>query len=125
MADKRIADHLLTKTYTAGEALEANRFVKGDTGDAEGRTVIYADAGEAAIGVNRDKLALGQLADIVLAGTAYLMTSENVTINDPVSADADGKAQVASGTDQVLGRAVSNANSGGYVKVLLGVGGAF
>ena len=122
-ADKLIGDHLLTKTKTAGEDLLGNRFVKVDTTDDT--LVYYADAGEAGIGVNREAVKTGQLANVVLHGTAFVTTSENVAAGDPISADADGKAQIATATEQVLGRAFGNANSGDAVLVVLGVGGIF
>ena len=121
MADRPIADHVLTKTFTAGEELEGNRFVKRVTG---GNTVVYADSGEGAIGVVRDKIAIAKLADIILVGTAFVMTSENVAADSLVSADTDGKAQATAGSEQVLGKALTDANSGEYVKVLLSIGGA-
>ena len=122
-ADKFIGDHQLTKTKTAGENLEANRFVKVDTTDDS--LVFYADAGEAGIGVNRDKVNTGQPADIVLIGTAYVTAAGNVAAGDPVAAAADGKADVATTANQVVGRALKNANVSDPVLVLLGVGGIF
>lgn len=127
MTDTRIADHILTKTFIADEALIANRFVKGvTTTGAEGSLphCVYADAGEAGLGVVRDGVDSGDLVDVVIEGTAYVLTSENIDISDLVSADTDGKAQVATSTDKILGRSMSAANTGEYCKVLLGGGGA-
>lgn len=125
MADKAIGDALLTKTHIADEELEGNRFVKLVTATGIIPHVVYADAGEKACGVNRDKIAIGKLADIVKIGTAWVTTSENIAATDPIAADADGKAQVATATDQVLGQAQSDANSGEKVLVLLSIGGIF
>jgi hypothetical protein len=119
MADKFIGDHLLTKTHRADEIIEGNRFVKLVTATGLQPHVVYADAGEQAIGVNRDKVASGQLCDVVLKGTAFVMTSENIAAGEMVSADADGKAQVAAGGDAVMGIANTDANSGEMVLVEL------
>ena len=119
MADKHIADHGLTKTHQADEALEGNRFVKPVTATGVAPHVVYADSGEVAIGVNRDKIDSGKLADIVYDGTAYVMTSENIAAGQLVSSDNDGKAQVLAGSEYLCGVAVSDANSGEFVKVKL------
>lgn len=125
MADKYIGDALLTKTHIADEDLAAMRFVKLVTSTGQQPHVVYADAGEAATGVCRDAYDSGKLADIVLVGTAWVTTSENVAAGEAVSADADGKAQVAASTEQVMGQAQTDANSGDAVLVLLGLGGIF
>jgi hypothetical protein len=125
MADKAIGDHLLTKTHVADVALEANRFVKLVTATGVTPHVVYADAGEAAVGVTRDAYAIGKLADIVKIGQAYVTASENIAAGQAVSADASGKAQVAASTEQVLGQAQTDANSGDVVLVLLSLGGIF
>jgi hypothetical protein len=125
MADKFVGTHLLVKTHRADEALEANRFVKLVTATGLQPHVVYADAGEAAVGVTRDKYALSDYSDIIKIGEAFVMTSENVAAGQAVSADADGKAQVAGGAEQVLGQAQTDANSGDPVLVLLSLGGIF
>ncbi len=122
-ADKAIGDPVLVKTYTAGEALEANRFVKVDT--TTDTLVVYADAGEAAIGVNRDAAASGDVVDIVMLGRWPVLAAGNITAGDPIAAAADGKAEVATTANQVIGRATQNANVATNVNVLLGVGGIF
>lgn len=124
MTDKKIGDHKLTKTHVADEAIPANRFVKVVTATGSGTVhVVLADSGEAGCGVSRDTYASGELADVVLIGQAYVLTSENVAAGNIVSADNDGKAQVAAAAEHVMGRAMSDANSGEYVLVLLGYGG--
>lgn len=125
MADKFIADHGLVKTHVADEALAANRFVKGATGTGDPPHVVYADAGDPAIGVTRDAYASGELADIIYNGTAYVMTAANIAVNDPIQAAADGACDVATTADNVLGIAVGEANSGTPVKVKLGYAGIF
>lgn len=125
MADAAIGDHKLTKTHVADEALAAHRFVKLVTATGTTPHVVYADAGEAACGVTRDAYASGKLADIVKMGQAYVETVENVAAGEAISAAADGKAQVATTAEQVLGQAQTDANSGEPVLVLLALGGIF
>lgn len=125
MADAAISDHKLTKTHVADEALEAHRFVKLVTATGVTPHVVYADAGEAACGVTRDAYAIGKLADIIKMGQAYVTTVENIAAGQPVGAAADGKAAVAVATNNVLGQAQTDANSGEPVIVLLSLGGIF
>ncbi len=119
MADIRIGDHQLTKTHQANEAIEGNRFVKPVSG--EGFIVphvVHAEGNEVTIGVNRDGVASGQLADIVYRGTAYVLTSGIVAAGALVGCDTDGKAKVYT-SGYVCGTAVSDANSAEFVKVIL------
>jgi hypothetical protein len=126
MADKHIADALLTKTAIADEDLEGNRFVKFATGTGlEGALphAVYADAGDAANGVTRDKISSGKLADIIYAGTAFVEAAGNIDASALVAAANDGKAQTAVGGNSINGIAAGAANTNGFVKVELGVGG--
>jgi len=120
MADKHIGQHLLTKTYTAGEALTGNRFVKRVS---TGNTVVYADSGELACGVVRDTIAISKLADVVLTGTAFVEASENVAAGLVVAAENDGKVKPAGGGHYILGTSLTDANTGEFCEVLLGTGG--
>lgn len=119
MAEKHIADHGLTKTHVADANLEGNRFVKPVTATGIIAHVVYAGSGEVVLGVTRDKIDSGKLADIVYDGTAYVETSENIAAGELVSSDADGKAQVLAGVEYLCGVAVTDANSGEFVKVKL------
>lgn len=125
MADIFIGDHLLTKTHTSDEALEGNRFVKLVTATGIQPHIVYADAGEAACGVVREKIATAKLANVVQVGTAYVMTAENIAAGQAVAAANDGKAAVAASTNQILGQAMTDANSGEMVLVLLSLGGIY
>lgn len=123
MADKYIGDAVLTKTHIADEALAAMRFVKLVTATGQQPHCVYADAGESATGACRDAYASGELADVVLVGTAWVTTAENIAAMQLVSAAADGKAAVSAATNYILGIAQTDANSGDPVLVLLGIGG--
>lgn len=125
MTDKRIGDHLLTKTHVADEAIPSNRFVKTVTATGVTNHVTLADQGEKSIGVSRDTYASGELVDVVYMGTAYVLAVENIATLDYVAPEADGKASVAASTEHVRGIALTDANSGEYVLVLLSVGGIY
>jgi hypothetical protein len=125
MADKFIGDSGLVKAHIADEALAVNRFVKGVTQTGPPPHVVYSDAGEVSIGVTRLPYASGEVADIIYDGTAYVMTSVNIAVNDPIAAAADGACAVATTSNHVLGIAVGEANSGTPVLVKLGYGGIF
>ena len=125
MADKLIGSHLLVRTHTADMAIPANRFVKlvGSTGAQPHCTL--AGAGEAAVGVSRDGYDSGDLVDVVKAGEAWVLAIGNIGVGQPVAAAADGKADVATTANIVVGTAQTDANASEYVLVLLGQGGIF
>lgn len=125
MADKAIGDHKLVKTHTADEAIETNRFVKLVTATGVQPHVVKAGAGEAACGVSYGAYASGELVDVVKQGQAFVTTSANIAAGAAVAADAGGMAITAASTNQVLGQAQTDANSGEMVLVLLSLGGIF
>lgn len=126
MADKRIGDHLLTKTHVADEDIPANRIVKVMTATGSPTNhVTLADQGEKGIGISRDTYSSGKLVDVVYAGTAWIECAENITALDYIAPEADGKASVAAATEHVIGQALTDANSGGFVLAKLGVVGIY
>lgn len=81
-----------TKTFLAGEALEAFRRVKLDTTTAG--QVVYADAGDPAIGVTETVAASGANVAVRLntaAGTMKVECAGAVSIGDAIYGAADGK----------------------------------
>jgi len=126
MADKYVGTHLLVKTHKTDEAIAANRFVKLVTATGAQPHVVYADGGDPAVGVSRDGYASGEYADIVKIGEAWVeVGGSNIAVGQPIQADTDGKAEVATTADIVLGTAQTDANAGEFVLVLLGQGGIF
>jgi len=124
--DKLIGDALLTKTFQANEALAANRFVKLVSQSGPKPKVGYADGGEDAVGVTRDDYRINDQADVVMLGTAYVeVGGSNITAGAVIQADTDGKAEVATTADIVMGKALTDANAAGFVLVLLGNGGIY
>ena len=85
------------KGFTAGENLEAYRRVK-----LSGGTVVYADAGEAFIGVTTEKKSSGEIIDVALKGshrTFKVEAAEAFSQGAALYGAADGKVQdTASGT---------------------------
>lgn len=125
-ADRAIGDHILTKTHIADEDIIGNRFVKLVTPVTTLMPhIVYADAGDAACGVARTDIDNGKIGDVVKMGQAWVTTSENIAAGQSVSADNDGKAQVAGSGEIVLGEAQNDANSGELVLVLLSLGGIY
>jgi hypothetical protein len=124
MADRAIGDHILTKTHTADEAIEANRFVKLVTATGVQPHVVHATDGDAAIGVSRTAADSGKLCDVVIMGTAWVLAAENISAGDLVASADAGQAEVADSTDKIIGQAHTDANSADLVLVRLSVGGA-
>ena len=123
MADKLIpASALYVRSHIADEALPANRFVKLVTATAH---VVFADQGEAGVGVTRDGYDSGNLADIIHIGAAYVDCSENVDCGVSVCAENDGKAMPATTGDFVLGVALTAGSTSVPALILLSHGGIF
>lgn len=107
-------------TAKAGEALARGRFVKfSAAADAQDPlTVVYADAGDDAIGVTRDVSASGDMAAIVLLNAGVLLAESGATLAAGAKCyvGADGKL-AATGSGQPL-TVLEVAASGDLVKVL-------
>lgn len=108
------------KTFVAGEALEAFRRVKLDTGS--GSSVVYADGGDSFIGVTQEKVDSGDNVVVRLktTGKTFKMVAEEAFAEGATLYGADdGKVKdTASGTAQ--GTALEEATADGdIVEVLL------
>lgn len=106
-------------TFTAGEALEPYRRVKLD--GANEKQVVYADAGEQAIGVTVDRSAITEKAAVHLfnrPGTFEIESAGAVTVNANVYGAADGKVDdTAAGL--YLGKALkASAGTGEVIEIL-------
>lgn len=102
---------LLTITKTAGEDLPANRFVGYDGN--------LCAANEVALGTTELAWSNGEKASIIVEGIVILESASTFFAGDDVCTGADGKAVAQAGSNPVVGKALSNASSGGYVQVLL------
>jgi hypothetical protein len=95
-------------TVQAGEALAQYRRVKIESGTTEDPPeVVYADAGEAAIGVTVDAAANGDLVAIVpvnMTGLQYVTAAGAFARGAALYADADGKVSTT-----VVGSSVGTA----------------
>lgn len=99
-------------TLTAGEALARHRLVKLDS---TARQVIYADAGEEAIGVTRASAKSGAAVAIWLLnkeGTTTCVASGAISAHAKVYTDADGKVTATAG-GKLAGVALQAASSDG------------
>lgn len=123
LADKPVPDAILVKTHVANSAITGNTFVKLVTSTGTPSKCDPAGAGDAAIGVARDGQSAGRLVDVIVMGQAHVTAGENIAAGAIVAAGAAGVAMNAVSTNHVLGRAMTDANSGEYVRVQLYYGG--
>jgi len=97
------------KAFTSGEALAARRRVKWSSS-----TVVYADAGEACIGVTEHACASGEIVSVRLRnhpGTFKIAASEALSAGASLYGANDGKvADTASGTAYYTALEAATAN---------------
>lgn len=107
-----------TKTFTAGEALASNRFVKHASG-----AVVYADATDKPIGITENDCASGDPIAVRLLsaqGTVKVQTSAAVATEVNVYGTNDGKIDDADpGSGVVVGRSLEAAASGAMCEILI------
>jgi hypothetical protein len=97
-----------SKAFTAGEDLEAYRRVKLATGS--GSQVVYADAGEACIGVTAAKGLAGEhiTVDLKTSGRTFkLVTADAISAGADIFGADDGK--VASINGSAIGKALEES----------------
>ncbi len=98
-------------TVKSAEALPACRFVAFDG-------TVAGDA-EKALGVTEIEWLADEYASVVSIGTAVVETDGTISTGDDITSDADGKARAAVAGEAVNGRALEDAASAGYVKIML------
>ncbi|MGB9772222.1 MAG: capsid cement protein [Candidatus Kapaibacteriota bacterium] len=101
----------LTLTIRTTMELPAFRFV-----DFTGK---LCQANKKALGVSMGKWSNGALAGVVVLGTAIVEASVPINAGDKVASDNDGKAKVVTSNEEVNGRALSSANAGEFVRILI------
>lgn len=110
------------RTFTAGEDLAARTRVKIESGTATTPPeVVYADAGEPAIGVTEYSVADGELVTIKLnnhAGTQEVTAAGTLSIGSKLYAAADGKVS-ATAVGPCIGEAIESANADEIIEALL------
>lgn len=106
---------VLIKSYTAGAAIAACRFVKH--GAADNAAIQATDASKAILGISEQiGVASGDMADVIKLGLAYLELGGAVTRGDVLIPDADGKgvaATVVAGTEQHAGAVAETSGVAG------------
>lgn len=107
----------LVKNYVAGGAIAANRIVKHGAGDT--LMVQAAAATDKSVGVADADTASGARVDVVMSGTADVQYGGTVARGDLLTADANGKAVVASTGNRVIGVALVSGVAGDIGEVLL------
>ena len=103
------------RTFTAGEALSAHRRVK-----LSGVTVVYADAGEAAIGVTTQAIANAAAGPVRLlnaAGTFNVTAATTITAGATVYGADDGKIS-ATASGKPFGTSLEAGSADDGVEVL-------
>lgn len=107
-----MANPLLAVNYVADAAIPINRLVKFGTGD---RNVTLATAAtDSIIGpVNETAIALGERADVVRVGIAWVECGAAVPRGSPITADAVGRAVVAAPAVGVNNRIIGFADESG------------
>lgn len=82
---------ILTKSYIAGAAIAASRFVKH--GDADGKAIQATSGAAALLGVSEQlAAALGEIVDVIKDGLVLIELGDTVTRGAWLMADANGKA---------------------------------
>ena len=113
-----MANPLLAVNYVADAAIPINRLVKFGTGD---RNVTLATAAtDFIIGpVNETAIALGERADVVRVGIAWVEAGAAIPRGSPITADAVGRAVVAAPlagiNNRIIGFADETATAAGDV----------
>ncbi len=108
---------VLVLTFKAHTAIDGNLFIAPKDPTTLDCVVGVADA--MPFGVNRDDIGAGQTGSVVVMGTAFVLTSENLAAGNQVAVDTGGLAKVADASEIVVGVAIDNTNSGDYAEILL------
>ncbi len=108
------------KTFTAGEALAARRLVKIDTSTTEDPPeVVYADAGEDAIGVTEYAAASGDFVAVKMlnsTGTFEIEAGATLTRGELLYVANDGKVSDTS-SGSAIGAALETGVDGALIEV--------
>ena len=111
------------KTFTAGEDLEAYRRVKLKAGTTvDPPEVVYADAGEACIGITEYAKSANELISIRLknaAGTFEVEASTTCAIGADLYGSADGKVSTTSNGSVQATALEASAAGGDVIEALL------
>ena len=112
---------LMWRAADAGGAVSPHRIVK--YGDADGKVVQSAAAGDAHVGVSgRASAASGRRVEIARTGIADIEYGANVARGALLTADGDGKAVTATDGNRVIGIAEVSGAAGDIGQVLLAPG---
>lgn len=87
---------------------------------SDGQVDLVASAGAQGIGVLQNKPdAAGRAASVAVYGVAKVVAGGSITAGNRIQSDANGAAIAAASGDFVLGVAMTSADSGDLVEVLL------
>lgn len=105
-----------TISVTAGATVNQFRFVVVQT---DGKFDQVGSAGGDADGVAQSDASDGDALDMDVAGVTKVECGASVTAADKVQSDDAGKAITAASGDHVLGKALTDGDSGDIIPVLL------
>ncbi len=113
-----MANPLLAVNYVADAAIPINRLVKFGTGDRN--VALAAAATDFILGpVNETAIAIGERADVVRVGIAWVEAGAAIPRGSPITADAVGRAVVAAPgvgvNNRIIGFADETAAAAGDV----------
>ena len=91
--------------------LTSNRFLGFDGN--------YPAADSKSMGVVDAPWLLGELANVIVSGTAVVETDVAVALGDAITSDGNGKAKAAIASEKVNGYALTSTSGAGFVTVLL------
>ncbi len=95
----------------ASADLISNRFL-GFSGN-------YPPVNGKALGVVDAPWLTGELANIIVSGTAVVETDVAISQGSPITSGTTGKAKVAIASEQINGYAVTSTSGAGFITILL------
>ncbi len=117
------------ESYTISEDLSAKQFFVLKDGTTTGSALLADTAGGAVLGILQDTGLDGSStvahALVRTAGESKVKIGGNISIRDPLQADTDGMAIVATTADKVFGRALEDGVDGDIIRASISSEGIF
>ena len=118
-----------TESYEISENLSAKQYHVMKSGTTIKSALIADTAGEVVIGILQDTGLDGssdvEHGDVAIAGESRCKIGGNISIDDPLQADTDGMAIVATTADHVFARALEGGVDGDLIRVIISSEGIF
>ena len=118
-----------TESYQISEDLSAKQFHVMKQGTTLKSALIADTAGEVVIGILQDTGLDGssdvEHGDVAIAGESLCKIGGSISIDDPLQADTDGMAIVATTADHVFARALEGGADGDLIRCIISSEGIF